>query len=112
MEQFINIFFYVAISFLGIFTIWTFMTFFVTRKRYRTTRILKGSDQDLESIRLQMNRPKKSIVLEGDTSAKSMDMLGKTFDKIKDGMISNSLKNEELKNVTNIDNKEDSSKED
>ena len=73
--------------------------------------MLKGSDEDLDAIWQQMKRPKKSIVLEGDTSAKSMDMLGKAFDKIKDGMISKSLKNEDIKTINNLGNNEQLTKE-
>lgn len=111
MSQLINGFYYFSIFFILIFSFWTFKTFIDTRRRYKTTRMLKGTDKDLESIRQLMKRPNKSIVLEGDTSAKSMQMLGKTFDQIKNGMISNSLKNDDIKTVNNSNNNKEPAKE-
>ena len=107
MNLFITGFYYFSISFLVVFLFWTFKTFIDTRRRYRTTRMLKGSVKDLESLKKLMKMPKKSIVLEGDTSEKSMFLLRKAFDKIKDGMINNN----DIKAVYNIDDKEKLGKE-
>lgn len=110
MDLFINIFLYTSISFLVIMLLWVFKTFFDTRSRYRTSRMLNSSVDDLKALKQQLKTAKRSIVLEGDGSEKSIFLLKKAFDKIKQGLIFKN--NEGLKPVNNLDNKEQQGKDD
>ena len=66
---------------------------------------------DLKALKQQLKAAKKSIVLEGDTSEKSIFLLRKAFDKIKQGIIFKNKNREDIKPVENLEDKEQKKKE-
>ncbi len=78
----LNWLFYVSVSFFVIQSFWTLKTFFETRNRYKVTRLLKKSLKNLDSLKKDIKLLKKSIVIDGDASEKSIFFLKKVFEKI------------------------------
>ena len=73
--------------------------------------MLNRSVDDLKALKQQLKAAKKSIVLEGDASEKSIFLLRKVFDKIKQGIIFRHRNNEDIKPVNNPDNKDQQERE-
>ena len=78
----LNGLFYLSISFSVIQSFWIIKTFFETRNRYKVTRLLKKSLKNLDSLKKDIKMLKKSIVIDGDASEKSIYFLKKVFEKI------------------------------